>query len=238
MAFALAGASAPEARADEAPGWVVPTPSSALSAGVRLDHVAPPGLALHARDDRAAAEGGVTLSFVDGASGAGPKRVRVIVRLAVTPDAAGAKAFLERTLRGVSGALSPSDADEVAFVDSSDRVVVAAHGNVAYTVEVSEGSLASARTIAASVRRAFVAGTPAFPRATVTLPPVVERAAPIAVTVPAGARHRLSATGGYVARGESGPVLRPFAKGPVAVSAIVSDELGRVTEVRATALAR
>ena len=111
-------------------------------------------------------------------------------------------------------------------------------GNVAYSVEVLEGSLASARAIASNVRRAFVSGAPTFPRATVSLPPTVERSAPIAIAVPPGAHYRLAATGAYVAKGESGPVLRPFAKGPVSVTAIVSDELGRVTEVTATSLAR
>lgn len=229
----VAAAPAREARADDASAYVVPTPMASASAGVRVDRLTPAGLSLHVRDDRAPAEGGVTLSYADAA-----KRVRVVLRVAVAPDAAGAKAFVERALRGVSGALAPSDADEVAFGDPSDRLLIAARGNVAYSVEVLEGSLASARAIASNVRRAFVSGAPTFPRATVSLPPTVERSAPIAIAVPPGAHYRLAATGAYVAKGESGPVLRPFAKGPVSVTAIVSDELGRVTEVTATSLAR
>jgi hypothetical protein len=222
------------ARADGAASYVVPPPSAAVAAGVDLGKIAVPGLKLHVRDDRAPEHGGVALSFADERS-----RVRVVVRIAVARDGAAARAYVEGALRGVSGVLSPSTLDDVAFADPQDRLVVASRGNVAYVVEVLDGSLASASSVVGAVRRAFVSGTPDFPRATVSVPKSFEGSAPVTVTVSRGARYRLSARGAYVARGrDASPVLKAFGRGPVELTAIVADDLGRVTEVTTAATAR
>jgi hypothetical protein len=185
------------------------------------------------RDDRELDEGGVTLSFADDQD-----RVRAVVHLAVARDAAGARAFVLRTLRGVAAVLPATGADEVAFGDPKDRFLVAAHGNIAYVVDAQDGSAASASSIGAIVKGAVAAGAPVFPRATVSLPATAERSAPVAITTSAGARYRLHASGGYVARGPNGPVIRPFAAGRVEVTAVVSDDLARVTVARAATVAR
>ncbi len=217
------------ARADGAASYVVPPPSAAVAAGVDLGKIAVPGLKLHVRDDRAPEHGGVALSFADERS-----RVRVVVRIAVARDGAAARAYVEGALRGVSSVL-----DDVAFADPQDRLVVASRGNVAYVVEVLDGSLASASSVVGAVRRAFVSGTPDFPRATVSVPKSFEGSAPVTVTVSRGARYRLSARGAYVARGrDASPVLKAFGRGPVELTAIVADDLGRVTEVTTAATAR
>jgi hypothetical protein len=205
--------------------------SKTVLAGVSIDRIAIPGLHVSTREERAPERGGITLAYADDQN-----EVRVLVRIAVAQDAAGARAFAERVLRGVSGALDPSTLDETAF--AGDRLVVAAHGNVAYSVEVLGGATRAADVVEI-VKRAFVAGAPTFPRATMTLPPTMQRTgAPLAVAIPTGATHRLRVTGGYVARDGERHVVHPFDSGTVEVTAIVSDALGRVTEVSTKSVAR
>lgn len=203
-------------------------PSAAVYAGVALDRVTLPGLHLRSRDDQTLESGGVTLAFADD-----QENVQTTVQVAVAPDAAGARSFALGYLRGVSGVLDPSAADEIAYADGSDRTLVAVHGNVAYVV-----SGPKATSAAAIVKRAITAGAPSFPVVRVALPTSFEGSAPIGVTTSGGAKYRLRATGAYVARGSDRTSVRAFGPGPVTVIATASDALGRVSEARATAVAR
>ena len=54
------------------------------------------------------------------------------------------------------------------------------------------------------------------------------------VRVTSAAKFKLRAEGGYVAHGKGTPVLKAFAAGSVTVVATMVDELGRVSEARAT----
>lgn len=203
-------------------------PSAALYAGVALDRVTLPGLHLRSRDDQTLESGGVTLAFADD-----QENVQTTVQIAVAPDAAGARAFALGYLRGVSGILDPSAADEIAYADGSDRTLVAVHGNVAYVV-----SGAKAASVSAIVKRAITGGSPTFPVVRVALPSSFEGSAPVTVTTSGGAKYRLRATGGYVARGSDRPSVRAFGPGPITVVAVASDAFGRVTESRTSAVAR
>ncbi len=215
--------------------------STSTFAGVDLALIAIPRLHLETRDDRPADRGGITLGFADDHG-----VVRVVVRVAVARDAVGARAFAQGVLRGVAGVLAPSSLDEVSFADEGGRgehFVVAARGNVAYVVDAQDGA-PPAHAIAALVQKAIVKGTPSFPQAHVTLPPSIDHAdragAPITVVVPSGATYRVHARGGYVTRGarRAGDLLHAHAAGPVEVTAVVVDSLGRVTEARVAAVAR
>lgn len=204
-------------------------PASATSyAGVAIDRVAVPGLHLQSRDDQTLERGGVTLAFADD-----QELVRTTVQIAVAPDGAAARAFALGYLRGVSGVLDPSAADEIAYSDGSDRALVAVHGNVAYVVSGPKSA-----SVGATIKRAITAGAPSFPVVRVALPSSFEGSAPISVTTSGGAKYRLRATGGYVARGSERVSVRAFAPGPVTVIATASDALGRVSEARAAAVAR
>ena len=123
LAATLVLAGAP-ASADEAAvqRLVSSAPSKALYAGVAIDKLAIPGLHVRTRDDHAPERGGIMLAFADDQGD-----VRVVVRLAVAKDAAGARSFAQTIVRGVSGVLDPSAIDEIAFAETADRYVVAAH---------------------------------------------------------------------------------------------------------------
>jgi hypothetical protein len=240
----LAAAAPSRADADEAAVKALASsaaaPAGATYAGVAIDRIVLPGLHVRTRDDHTPEHGGVTLAYADDQG-----QVRVVVRLAVARDAGAAKAFAQTILRGVSGTLvasAPDAAGTVAFTEGTDRLVVAARGNVAWDVEVVGTPPVSDQASAVSdvVKAALVAGAPTFPRPTITLAPAVDRraGAPVAVATPRGATFRLHATGAYVAHGREGMVLRPFAAGPIEVTAVVADALGRVTETTAKTTAR
>jgi len=70
----------------------------------------------------------------------------------------------------------------------------------------------------------------------VALPGTIPLAgAPFALTVAPDLDLRLRAEGAYVAKGR---VLRPFQAGPVTLVVTVSDDLGRVSELRFPATAK
>lgn len=214
-------------------------PSTATFAGVDIAQLALPSLHLKTRDDRTPERGGITLSFADDRG-----EVHAVVRLAVARDSAGARAFVTNILRGVSGVLSPSALDEVAFADEAgrgDRFVVAARGNVAYAIDALDGTT-TASTIAAVVKKTISPGAPAFPQAKLALPASINRADArgvlVTMTMSPGATYRVHATGAYVTHGRGGALVHPFAAGPVEVTAVVVDTLARVTEVRASSTAR
>lgn len=203
-------------------------------AGVALSRLALPGLQLHSRGEDAAEDGGVVLSYADRAG-----TVRVLVHVAVLPDVGLARRVLDEQLRGVSQplsrALDPLLGD-LAWADDGGRgtgLVLATQANLAYGVHIVEsgGDVPSAASIAGQLRLAMVPGQPAFPAVSLTLPAVIDAraGAGVRVYVPGGQPYRLRATGAYVARGQAGPVVRPFAPGPVTVSAIAVSELGCVT---------
>lgn len=214
-------------------------PSTSTFAGIELAQIAIPNLHLKTRDDRTPERGGIVLGFADDRG-----QVRAVVRLAVARDNAAARAFVTSVLRGVSGVLAPSSLDEVAFADEGgkgDRFVVATRGNVAYAIDALDGTT-PASAIAAIVKKAIAPGTPAFPQAKLTLPPTIDRADPhgarVTMTMPSGATHHVRASGAYVTHGRTGEVVHPFAAGPIEVTATVVDALARVSELRATSIAR
>jgi hypothetical protein len=205
---ALAALAPREASADP-PGAVAPAaPSRAMFAGIALDRLAIPGLHLRTRDDHTLDRGGIVMSFDDDQG-----RVRAVVRVAVAADASAARAFAERFLRGVSGAVESSAIEEWAYADKAEALLVAARGNVAYAVEI-VGAGPRASTIAEVVKRAFVTGAPSFPRATIILAPTIDLGgAPVKIAVPAGATYRLRTARvrrlrGAVARGRDGASFR------------------------------
>lgn len=212
-------------------------------AGVALARLALPGLQPHSRSDEPAEEGGVVQSYADRAG-----TVRVLVHVAVLPDVGLARRVLDEQLRGVSQplsrALDPLLGD-LAWADEGGRgtaLVLATQANVAYGVHVIEGGgdVPSAASIAGQLRLAMVPGQPAFPAVSLTLPPVIDAkaGAEVRVYVPGGQPYHLRATGAYVARGQAGPVVRPFAPGPVTVSAIAVSDLGCVTVASQSARAQ
>ncbi len=224
------------------------SPSSARFAGVDMQRIGIAGLKVRARDDHPADDGGIVTSFADATD-----QVRAIVTVAVARDEAGARAFLEAALHGVSSelAFSPTLGD-VAWADDGGRgthLVVGARGNVAFLVDVlavnapagtSPSAVPSAAKIAGTVSAALVAGRPDLPRASVVVPPTFDMKAglPVGVQVSQGATYRLHADNAYVARGQAGPVAKPFKFGPVTVHATVTDALGRVVAVHATSTPR
>ncbi len=204
-------------------------------AGVALAKLVIPGLQLAARSERAAADGGLVLSFADG-TGA----VRAVVQLAVFADAGAARQELDAELHGVSSQLGPAaDATlgELTWVDDAGKgtaLVLAAQANLAYSVRVLDQSpgVPTAAAIAAVVHSAIVPGPPQFPAATVTLPPTLDArgGGEVHVTVRGGHPYKLRADGGYIARAARGAVVRPLGPGQVTVHATVVDELARVTD--------
>jgi hypothetical protein len=213
-----------------------------------MQRISVAGLKVRARDDHTADEGGIVTSFADASD-----QVRAIVTVAVARDEAGARAFLETALHGVSSelAFAPTLGD-VAWADDGGRgthLVVGARGNVAFVVDVlavktpaggSPVAVPSAAILAGTVTGALVAGRADFPRASVVVPPTFDMKAGLSVSVQIsqGATYRLHADNAYVARGQAGPVARPFKFGPVTVHATVTDALGRVVAVQATSAPR
>lgn len=219
-------------------------PSSATRlAGVALARLSLPGLQLSARSDEAADDGGVLLSFADRAGA-----VRVLVQIAVMPDVLWARRVLATELRGVSlplsRALDPLLGDLV-YADEGGRgssLVLATQANIAYRVQLVEGSaeIASAASIAGLVRTAMVVGAPSYPVVSLSLPAQIDAksGAELRVQVPSGLPYALRADGAYVARGQGGPVIRPFAAGPIVVYATVTSELGCVSVTSLSSVAR
>ncbi len=206
--------------------------STVRAAGLDLANLSLPNLRLSNRDDRAPEHGGTTLSFADGQG-----QVQLVIRLAVTADATAARAFAYARLRGITTTLAPSMVDEIAFANDTGSLVVAAHGNVSYQID-SQGSLA-ATEVAKKLAPLFVAGAPAFPKATILLPPSIARTGSVFnVSVPAGVSVRYLAKNGYVTRLRGSTSLHPSSPGRVEVTAIVADDLGRVTEVSASTIAQ
>lgn len=215
--------------------------SSALVAGVALDKLRIPGLQVVARTDDKPDAGGIVLSFA-GSSG----DVRLLVHVAVCADAVTARKTLDAELRGISTSLvrAPDGLGDAAFSDDSQAsaLLVATQGNLFYKIDVldSKSGLPTAAAIAATLRSAMVPGAPRFPSATLSVPPSIDarRGAPLVIIPSSNSTYKLRAEGGYIARGPQGPVLRPFAPGPITVHATLVDDLGRVAVVSAAASAR
>jgi hypothetical protein len=201
-------------------------------AGIRLDALSFGGLRLFEREDLTVEAGGSTLSY-------GDSDVRLVIEVAVAHDSKAARRFVDMKLHGISSAL-PAATDpafgDYAFGDG-DAIVVGAAQNVAWVVRSLPGSPIKARDAVAELRSKSVVGAPAFPTATISLPTDVPHAgAELRVTT--SAKFKLRAEGGYVAHGKGAPILKPFKPGPVTAIATVVDELGRVSEIRATATAK
>ena len=221
-------------------------PSTTLLAGVELGKLIIPTLRVHAREEHAydgTDDRGIRISYADPAGS-----VRVLVHLTVAPSAAAARAVVDAELHGVStllpAAIDPKLGD-IAFADDGGKgtnYVIGAHANVAYSVDVVDSApgLPTAAAVSAQLRTLMPAGSPTFPSATVTLPSVVDlkKGGDVRITVPGGEKFRIRADGAYVAHGAAGPVVRPFAAGPIAVYATVVDDLGRVTVAKAVSVAK
>jgi hypothetical protein len=216
-----------------------PVPGGAY-AGVALDKLELPGLRLAFRENHAVDEGGVVLSYADQGG-----EVRAVVKLAVARDAASARRFVDVELHGVQVTL-PRAIDAAfgdhAFADDGGRgsaLVVGAKANVAFAVHVDRDASSASRAsdVVRGLLALLVEGAPSFPSVSLALPPRVPVSGARLQVAAAGLTPQLRADGGYVAHGKAGFTLKPFHAGPVAVIATVVDELGRVTEQRAEALA-
>lgn len=219
--------------------------SSVLLAGVDLKRFAVPGLKESARSEQAAVDGGLVLSLSDAAG-----VVRALIHVAVLPDSAAARRAMDVELHGVSTQLaSAADAGlgDLAWADDDGKgtaLVIATQANIAYSVNivVPSANLPTAAAIATLLRRSMPVGAPAFPAVSVTLPAAIDAkakgGAPVQVSVPGGHAYHLRAEGGYIARGATGPTVRPLGPGAVTVYATVVDELARVTVTAATTLAK
>ncbi len=234
-------AASPRANADDrAIEALYPMPAAKAPAitfaGIAAQRLAFSNLRVRGRNDRAPDQGGTTISLADDQS-----QVAVVVRFVVARDAKEARAFAWEVLRGISQPLSPSTIDEVAFADEGgkgDHVVVAARGNIAYSVSTLRGSF-SAAAVAEQVKGAIVAGAPSFPRVRVKLASTIDKqGTAVAIDVPQGTTYRLRATGAYIARSKEKVEVRPFGPGRVEVTAIATDAFGRVTETTAVATAQ
>lgn len=205
--------------------------STVRAAGLDLAKLSLQGLHLAVRDDRTPEHGGTTLSFADDQG-----QVQLVIRVAVAADPSAARAFAYARLRAITTTLAPSTVDEVAFANDTGSLVVAAHGNVAYQID-SQGLPAT--EVAKKLAPLFVAGAPSFPRATLTLPPSLSRTGSVfTVSAPAGTSVRFLAKNGYVTRLRGVSTIHPSSAGRVEVTAIVADDLGRVTETTASAVAQ
>lgn len=214
------------------------TPVAAgVFAGVSIDKLAFPGLKLTDREDHTPEEGGIVLAYSDGGN-----QVRVVIKIAVATDAAKAREFVDVELHGVQrilpAAVDPAFGD-YAFADDSgrgDAFVVGARGNVAWSVRADRDAPAVPRAseVMTTLRANAVAGAPAFPTVHVSLPAEVQLGG-AAISVSSTLAPKLRAEGAYVAAGAR---LRPFGPGPVAVIAQVTDDLGRVSTARASAIAK
>jgi hypothetical protein len=205
---------------------------SGATAGVRIDALAFAGLRLLDREDLPVESGGISLSY-------GDTDVRLAIELAVAHDSKAARAFVDMKLHGISTAL-PAKADpafgDYAFGDG-DYIVVGASQNVAWVVRSLPGSGVKARDAVAELRAKSVAGAPVFPTATLTVPSDMPHAGG-ELRIVTTAKYKLRAEGGYVAHGKSAPILKPFKPGPVTAIATLTDDLGRVTEIRAVTTAK
>jgi hypothetical protein len=215
-----------------------PTPAGTM-AGVDVKSIVVPGLTLKVREDETPDDRGVVLSYADAGG-----EVRVVIRFAVTPSANDARSFLKRELHAVSMVLpelkDPSLGDLAYAEGGVGEVFVAGTiANVAYVVRSipngnAPGSVPTAKSIAVALHIATVPGVPTLPTPAVSIPSDVPLSgAPITVGAGAGQSPHLRAENAYVAHGTSGPVLKPFGPGKVAVIAVVADDLGRVGVARA-----
>jgi hypothetical protein len=252
VAFALlAGGAIMANRASSSPAPMEPefratyprTPvSGSQLAGIELDKLVLPGLKLVEREDRTVDDVGIVLSFADSND-----QVRVVVSVAVAANEEAARKFVDVTLHGVQvtmpRAVDPAMGD-YAFADDAGKgeaLVVASAGNVAWSARVDRDAPAMPRAsdVISTLRSLAVAGAPSFPTVTLSLPTEVRMGgAPITIAVPSGLTPKLRAEGAYVAHGKGSPLVRPFAPGPIAVAATVTDSLGRVGFVRVTSTAR
>ncbi len=218
------------------------TPASV--AGVKLDGFQISGLQLASRDDRPAEEGGTALRFTDEDG-----QVRVVVRVVVAADHAGARRFVELEQSAISTHLAErtgSPHGEPTFTDAKETLIIAAVANLAYSirlVEPVEGDSpkgSSADEIASELRARIVSGVPSFPIPTVSVPTELsaEEGAPIRIDPRSGTEVRVRAEGGYIEGVSQSLVLRPFAAGRVVLIATAVDALGRVGETRLELLAR
>ena len=220
--------------------------STTLFAGVELGKLTIPTLRVHAREEHAhdgTDDRGIRISFADPAG-----NVRLLVHVTVAPTPAAARSVVDAELHGVSTLMPPAldpKLGDVAFADDGGKgtnYVIGAHANVAYSVDMVDAApgLPSAAAVAAQLRTLMPSGAPSFPTATVTLPSVVDvkKGGDVRVTVPGGEKFRLRADGAYVAHGTTGPIVRPFAAGPIAVYATVVDDLGRVTVAKGVSAAK
>ncbi|MGA9521798.1 MAG: hypothetical protein WBV82_10050 [Myxococcaceae bacterium] len=201
-------------------------------AGLKLEGLRLPGLHLSSREDRPLEEGGTVLRFADEG-----EQVRAVVRVAVAADHLGARRFLDFELSAISKHLIASTGSkhgEPAFTDDKETLIIAAVANLAYSVRLIDpaesAGLPSAQEIAAELRDRIVPGTPSFPLPAVSIPVEVDadEGARVRVDPQPGTDVRLRAEGGYIQAHPDGPVLRPFAPGPIVLIATSVDELGRV----------
>jgi hypothetical protein len=218
-------------------------PVTTQLAGVALGRFAIAGLQQYARSEHAPEEGGIALSFADSSG-----QVRVLVRVAVCADSAAARRVLDAELHGVSSQLarvSDTPLGDAAWADAAGKgtsLVLATQGNIAYAVDVTSPApgIATAATIAAALRATMAPGVPVFPAVSVRFAATLDakRGGEVLVEVPGGHPYKLRADGAYVARGASGPLVRPFHAGAITVYATVVDDLARVTVASATTIAR
>jgi hypothetical protein len=210
---------------------------------VEIGKLAIPGLHLAYRTED---DGGLVYSWADAQGD-----VRALVRIDVETDGAGARRFVDHQLHGIARVLPElKDASlaDLAYADEgAATIVLGTIANVAFDVRTLPDpdpsktvALPSALSIATSVRSLARVGAPTFPTPTVSIPPLIDAkmGAPIAVSGATSQKPTLRAEGAYVSAGTGGPVLRPFAPGPVTVTALVVDELGRVGIAKASAVAK
>ncbi len=211
-------------------------------AGVEKSAIVIPGLTLR---DTVPDDGGLVLTYVDGSSA-----VRAVLRLEVANDGEGARRFLDRQLHGISRVLPQIEGtalgDLVYGDEAGATIVLGTQANIAFDVRLVDdpngaGAVPTAKVIAGIVRAAMRPGAPTLPAPKVSLPTSISSkdGGDIAVTgVGASQTPQLRVEGGYVVHGAKGPVVRPFAAGPVTVRAIVVDELARVGIGTATTFAK
>lgn len=211
------------------------TPLPATSfAGVDIDKLAIGGYRLLAREDHPVDDGAIILSY-------GDADVRVVVELAVARDAESARRFVDVRLHAISTVL-PAATDPLLgdYAFARDGVVVGAAGNVGWVVRALEGATTGAADVVHALRALAVPGAPSFPSASIALPATfgAKDGADVQITpAPSSAHVKLRAEGAYLAHGKTTPRLKPFKPGAVTVVATVTDDLGRVTELRASATA-
>ncbi len=149
----------------------------------------------------------------------------------------GARRFLEFELSAISRHLiapTGSKHGEPAYTDDKETLIIAAVANLAYSVRLVDpaesAGLPSAQQIAKELRERIVPGTPLFPLPAVSIPAELDadEGARVQVDSRSGTDVRLLAEGGYIQAHPEGPVLRPFAPGPVTLIVTAVDELGRV----------